>query len=149
METKTQKKYTDETLGFPVVILEAPMIRVRGKWALNINYNKYQETVLTLLAYKPVKLNGNEIQFIRKYFEMTTREFGARFSVKHPAVIKWEKKQESLTDMAWTTEKDIRLFIVDQLVKKASELQKLYRLLGEEAEAKKKPISLDSELIAA
>jgi len=80
---------------------------------------------------------------------MTTREFGARFSVKHPAVIKWEKKQESLTDMAWTTEKDIRLFIVDQLVKKASELQKLYRLLGEEAEAKKKPISLDSELIAA
>lgn len=146
---KIQKKYIDQSLGFPIVILNAPLIKTRGVWALNINYNKYQEMILTLLAYKPAKLTGNELQFIRKYFQMTVRSFATRFSVKHPAVIKWEKKMENNTDMAWTTEKDIRLFIIDQLVKRASELQKLYRVLKEEVGVSEKPIQIDIDQIAA
>ncbi|RLA61994.1 MAG: hypothetical protein DRQ88_00805 [Epsilonproteobacteria bacterium] len=146
---KIQKKYIDQSLGFPVTILNAPLIKVRNTWALDINYNKYQESMLILLAYLPSKLTGNELQFIRKHFQMTIRSFAERFSVKHPAVVKWEKKADLGTGMAWTTEKDIRLFIVDQLVKKASELQKLYRVLEEEADISKQVIKIDSEQIAA
>jgi DNA-binding transcriptional regulator YiaG len=146
---KTQKKYIDESLGFPVLILNAPLLKTRGTWTLNINYNKYQQAVVTLLAYKPSKLTGHEQQFIRKYFQMTIRSFAERFSVKHPAVVKWEKKANGATAMAWTTEKDIRLFIIDQLIKKSNELQKLYRVLNEEVGISEKPIQIDSDKIAA
>ncbi len=60
---------------------------------------------------------------------MTVRFFAERFSVKHPAVIKWEKTEKLLTQMAWSTEKDIRLFILDELENKSSELRDLYRAL--------------------
>ena len=128
MQTKIQKKYTDHSLGLPVIIFNAPMAKVRGSWALNINYNRYQEAVLNLLTYKPAKLTGSEVQFIRKYFQMTVWAFAERFSIKHSAVIKWEKKKDNATKMAWTTEKDIRLFILGELKKRATELQKLYRI---------------------
>lgn len=149
MQTKIQKKFIDYSLGFPIIILNAPMVKARGAWALNVNYNKYQEAVLSLLTYKPAKLTGNEVQFIRKYFQMTIRAFAERFSIKHSAVIKWEKKEDNATKMAWTTEKDIRLFIMDELKKRATELQKLYRNLKEEVEEKNKPLKIDMEDIAA
>lgn len=149
MKTKIQKKYADYSLGFPVVLLNAPMIKVRGEWALNINYNRYQEVVLNLLAYKPAKLTGSEVQFIRKHFQMTVRDFAERFSIKHPAVIKWEKTKDNSTKMAWTTEKDIRLFILDELNKRATELHRLYKVLREEAEESTKPIRVDAEEMAA
>ncbi len=146
---KTQKRYIDESLGFPVVISDAHLIKIRGEWALKINYNKYQEIVVALLASKPSKLTGSELQFIRKYFQMTVRSFAERFSVKHPAVIKWEKKLDNDTNMTWTTEKDIRLFIIDQQTKKATELQKLYRTLKTEVGTSGKPIKINSGLLAA
>lgn len=149
MKTKVQKKYTDHSLGFPVILLNAPMVQTRGEWALNINYNRYQEVVLNLLAYKPAKLTGSEVQFIRKHFQMTVRDFAERFSIKHPAVIKWEKTKDKSTKMAWTTEKDIRLFILDELNRRAIELHKLYKALVEEAVEPKNPIRVDAEEIAA
>ena len=149
MSTKIQKRYTDHSLGFPVILLNAPMVKVRGEWALNINYNRYQEAVLNLLAYKPAKLTGSEIQFIRKHFQMTVREFASRFSIKHPAVIKWEKTEDDPTKMAWTTEKDIRLFILDELNKRATELHRLYKTLKEEVAETSKPIKIDAEEMAA
>lgn len=149
MQTKIQKKYIDHSLGLPIIILNAPMIKVRGIWALNVNYNKYQEAVLNLLTYKPTKLTGSEVQFIRKYFQMKVRAFAERFSITHSAIIKWEKKKDNATQMAWTTEKDIRLFVLDELKKRATELQKLYRTLKKEVKETSKPLKIDMEKIAA
>ena len=149
MKTKVQKKYIDHSLGFPVVILNAPMIKVRGEWTLNINYNRYQEAVLNLLAHKSFKLTGSEVQFIRKHFRMTVREFSNRFSIKHPAVIKWEKTKDNATKMAWSTEKDIRLFILDELKKRVTDFHKLYKALKEEAEESAKLIKIDAGDVAA
>ncbi len=149
MTTRTRKRHIDYGLGFPVVILNAPMVKVRGQWALHINHNNYQEAVLKLLAFKSTRLTGSEVQFIRRHFEMTVRDFGKRFSIKHPAVIKWEKQQGKATRMSWSTEKDIRLFILDELDRKASELAKLYHSLKSEAEEPKKPLEIDAEELAA
>jgi hypothetical protein len=123
MQSKTQKKYVDESLGFPVVLLNAPMIKVRGEWALHVNYNEYQKVVLKILAHKSSRLTGNEVSFIRKYFKMTARSFAERFSVKHTAVLKWEKQYDKVTNTTWSTEKDIRLFILDELENKAASLK--------------------------
>lgn len=149
METKFQKRHVDHSLGFPVVLLNVPMVKARGEWALNINYNRYQEVVLHLLAYKPAKLTGSEVQFIRKHFNMTVRDFAKRFSIKHPAVIKWEKTKDKATRMAWTTEKDIRLFILDEIDKRSSELHKLYKALKEEAQESAKPLEVSADEMAA
>jgi len=40
MEKKIQKKFVDQSLGFPVMLLNAPLVKVRGQWALHINYNE-------------------------------------------------------------------------------------------------------------
>src|SRR5687767_9637011 len=113
-ERKIRKKYIDHSLGFPITLVNAPMIKLRGQWCLSVNYNEYQRLVLRLLAYKPARLTGHEVQFIRKYFAMTIRAFAARFSVRHPGVIKWEAKKNAPTLMAWSAEKDIRMFLLDQ-----------------------------------
>lgn len=149
MTTIFRKRYIDYSLGFPVTILNAPMVKVRGQWALRVNYNDYQEAVLSLLAFKPTKLTGSEIQFIRKHFEMTVRDYADRFAIRHPAVIKWEKQRDKATRMTWSTEKDIRLFIVNELSKKSSELAKLYRSLECEAAEPEKAIQIDAKNIAA
>ncbi|MGE0174657.1 MAG: hypothetical protein AB7T49_17825 [Oligoflexales bacterium] len=149
MERKIQKKYIDHSLGFPVILKNAPLIRARGEWALNVNYNDYQRTILQLLAHKPTRLTGNEVAFVRKYFEHTAREFASRFSVKHPAVLKWERKNNASTQMGWSTEKDIRLFILDELKEKASEVHALYRSLKDAADGSTKPIVVNGDEIAA
>lgn len=110
-QIKIQDEYIDEGLGFPVRLLNVPMIKVRGVWTPKINYNALSDIVLNLLALKPARLTGNEIKFIRLSFELTLEAFAQRFDVKHPAVIKWEKSADTPTQMQWSTEKDIRLMI--------------------------------------
>jgi hypothetical protein len=149
MEKKVQKKYIDNSLGFPVVLLNAPLIKVRGQWALHINYVDYQKTILNLLAHKPARLTGDEVQFIRKFFELTVRAFAERFSVKHPAVLKWESKGSEPTHMGWSTEKDIRLFILDELKEKASELHSLYRSLRGVVEESQDLLVINGQSLAA
>ena len=132
-----------------MVFLNAPLIKVRGQWALHVNYNDYQKAILNILAHKPTRLTGDEVKFARKYFERTIRAFAERFSVKHPAVMKWENKGEDFTQMAWSTEKDIRLFILDELKENASEFRSLYRSLKEIATEEPDPVIIDGENFAA
>ena len=149
MERKTRKRYVDHGLGFPVVLLNAPMAKVRGQWALHVNYDYYQKAILHLLAHKTSRLTGSEVKFVRTFFEMTARAFAERFSVKHPAVLKWEGKGDVSTQMTWSTEKDIRLSILDELQDKASNIHALYRSLKGVVVESKKPIILNGDELAA
>jgi len=62
----------------------------------------------------PAKI-GNEVHFIRLYFQLTLQAFAKRFGVQHPTVIKWENFKNLPTNMTLGTEKDIRLFVIKQL----------------------------------
>jgi DNA-binding transcriptional regulator YiaG len=66
------------------------MKKVFGEWFLDINLSKLQN-ILRLLVHKTISLTGEEIRFIRKYFEKTTTEFGLIFGATYAAVLKWEK----------------------------------------------------------
>jgi hypothetical protein len=149
MKKKIQKRFIDRSLGFPVTLFNAPLINVRGQWALDVNLNDYQEAVLELLARKPARLTGSEVRFIRTHFELTVRQCAERFSIKHPAVIKWEKKHDKATRMMWSTEKDIRLFILNELKRRATEFHKLYQRLQREADETKTILTLDATELAA
>jgi DNA-binding XRE family transcriptional regulator len=115
METKKAKRYIYEGLGFPVVLANVTLVKKRGIWTPAIDYNKLQKGVLLALSHKPIPLTGNEIHFIRTYFEMTLENFGKRFGVTHAAVLNWEKMGDKLAKINPTTELCVRLLILEEL----------------------------------
>jgi DNA-binding transcriptional regulator YiaG len=149
METKIQKEFIDTGFGFPIRLLNVQMIKVRGAWTAKVNYNELAKVVLHALAHKPSRLTGNEIKFIRTHFEMTLQAFGKRFYVSHVGVMKWEKAKNQSTAVNWTTEKDIRLFVLTKLAAKADELMSLYADLEKLPSGKSEPLHLDAKKIAA
>lgn len=149
METKIQKEFIDTGFGFPIRLVNVPMVKVRRAWTPKINYNELALEVLRALAHKESRLTGNEIKFIRTHFEMTLQKFAKRFCVTHVGVMKWEKALNKPTAMNWTTEKDIRLFVLTRLAAKAQELASLYDDLQALPAGKPEPIHLDAKKVAA
>lgn len=129
MDKKIKKIHIDHGFGFPVKLLNVSMAKVRGEWTPTINYNLLSQVVLKELCEKEGKLTGNEVRFIRQHFELTLQQFAKRFGVSHPAVLKWEAKNNKPTDMNWATEKDIRIFSLLKLESKSSEVVELYNFL--------------------
>lgn len=135
--TKIVTEYIDNGFGFPVLIHNVTMVEIRGEWLPKINYAKLANNVLKELVIKKSRLTGNELRFIRLKFEMNLEDFAKRFYVSHPAVIKWENKKDMQTNMNWSTEKDIRLFIYNKLLNEDN-FKDIYNQL--EIEAKKESI---------
>lgn len=143
--TKVQKRFVDHGCGFPVILEDVPMVKVRGVWTPNIDYNAFHRAVLWALAHKPNRLTGDEIRFIRQYFDMTLVEFGNYFDVSHPAVMKWESAQADAPSIKWSLERDLRLFIIDNLSEQPTALGELYRSLKTVAKPPTgKPLRLSS-----
>lgn len=115
METKKVKKFIYEGLGFPVALINVPLVKKREIWTPAIDYNKLQKEVLLALTHKPVSLTGSEIHFIRTYFEMTLETFGKHFGITHVAVLTWEKTGGKPAKINPTTELCVRLFILEKL----------------------------------
>lgn len=143
MKKKIQKIYQDKGFGFPVTLLNVHMVEVRGEWVPSVDQKELQERIIEALAFKPSRLTGSEVRFIRLYAQMTLVQFAERFAVTHPAVLKWEKVGGKSTDMAWSTEKDLRLFALQLLKPKAHEFLLAYKQLSDVATDKNHPIKID------
>ena len=135
---RVQKEFIDHGAGFPVRLCNVPMVKVRGVWTPELDYEKLADAVVKALCFKPVRLTGNEVRFMRLTSTMTLQGFAARFGVTHPSVIKWEKQADEPTRMSWSTEKDIRLFGLLQAEGEMQFLQ-LYRELDRELDREKPP----------
>ena len=115
MTKKKAKRFVYKGLGFPVALVNVTLIEKRGIWTPAVDYNKLQKEVLLALTHKSVALTGNEIHFIRSYFEMTLENFGKQFGVTHVAVLTWEKTGNKPAKINPTTELYIRLLVLDKL----------------------------------
>jgi len=150
-KTKVETRFEYIGLGFPVILLNVPMIEVRGIWTPNIDYNLLQKVVLCALANSPSALTGNHIRFIRSWFSSTQAEFGKLFGVTHTAIVKWEKSKNLAAKIMLSTEREIRLHILDQLLKRAEDFRNAYRIIHEfNFDAKAEPVEINSlkDLIA-
>ena len=147
MEKKIEKKYIDYGFGFPVCLHNLPMVKVRNVWTPNIDYNELTRAVAMSLASSKSLLSGNQVKFIRQFFEMTLKEFGERFNVSHPAVMKWESNKNKPSKMDWSTEKDIRMEIVFRIAKNPKQIGKLF--IDLEEKPAQKSDSIDVELDVA
>lgn len=50
-ETK-RESFVYEGLGFPIRLINVPMKKIFGEWAMDINFNALQKNVLHMLARK-------------------------------------------------------------------------------------------------
>ncbi len=141
LERKRQPSFVYEGFGFPVVLLDVPMVRSRGVWTPDIDYEKLARNVLRRLALHPARLTGQEIRFIRHSMDLTLKQFAHRFGVTHPAVVQWEQCGAKPTRMAWALEKDIRLEILrSQPAPSAARFVEAYEELAEVRPSKTAPV---------
>lgn len=147
-ETK-RKTFIYEGLGFPIRLVNTPMKKVFGEWAIDINFNILQISVLNMLARKATPLSGAEIRFIIDYLEMSTREFAKLFGVTHAAVLKWENEESKMNP---STEVCVRLYLLHYLKVTDKEFRKLYLKINPEkfanSETENIPIEIDADKIA-
>jgi DNA-binding transcriptional regulator YiaG len=105
------------------------MIELRGASALDIDLNILQKVVLLALAHHPSDLTGNQIRFIRNWLTFTQTEFGKLFGVTHSAVVKWEKTGNKGSKMNLTTQRDLRLWLLDRLLAKEEDFRKAFQIV--------------------
>lgn len=138
-----------EGLGFPIRLINVPLRKVFGEWAIDINFNALQKVVLRMLATKPTHLTGLEIRFIIDYFEMSYRDFARLFGVSHVAVVKWEKEKSRMNP---STEVYLRLYILNYLNINDKEFRNYYLKINPENiasfEKELTPLEVDAEKIA-
>lgn len=145
---KTQREFIDHGFGFPVRLRNVPMVKIRGVWTPELDYESLAHAVLRALCVKPARLTGNEVRFIRLQLQMTAQVFAKRFCVALPSVLRWESQGDQPTAMAWSTEKDIRLFLL--LATEGEErFVDLYHKLEREKTARKWTSSIDIQRLAA
>ena len=144
LDRKRQQSFVYEGFGFPVTLVNVPMVRSLGVWTPDIDYRKLSRDVLRLLALHPARLTGQEIRFIRHSMDMTLEEFAHRFGVTHPAVVQWEQCGRRPTRMAWALEKDIRLEVIrSQAAPSATRFVEAYDELVEAPPSKAAPVRVD------
>ena len=147
MKNKKKETFIFEGLGFPIKLINVPMKKVFGEWAIDIDMNKLMLVVLEALAHKSIALTGDELKFIRSYLEMTTTAFGKVFGVSHVAILKWESGKNRVSP---SLELCIRLYILEILHAKDKEFRALYKELSleklskKDAKGKIHPLSVDA-----
>ena len=145
---KTWPRFVYRGFGFPVTLVNVPMVQIRATWTPDVNYEHLQSALLLALAGKGTRLSGHEIRFIRLAFEMTLQEFARRFGVTHPAVLKWEKAAARTTGTGWSTEKDIRLYVISRLKQPPGRFYEAYRGLETQPSKKRASLILDGASVA-
>jgi DNA-binding transcriptional regulator YiaG len=109
--SKKQKNYIYNGLGFPVLLREAEFKKIGGKWLLKVDVQKVSDEVIKALPTKPVGLTGAEIRFIRTYFDLSKRKFAEELNVSHTAVNKWEDSENEKAKIDPHVEITLRAFV--------------------------------------
>ncbi len=146
MRDRKQETFIFDGLGFPIKLINVPMKKVFGEWAIDINMDKLMLVALEALIHKPVAMTGDELKFIRSYLHMTMAAFGKTFGVSHVAVLKWENEKNRISP---PLEICIRLYVWDHLRAKDKEFRALYRelsltKLSKDQKGKIHPIVIDA-----
>ena len=103
------KNYVWNGYGFPVMFEELPAIKVRGELVPDVDFTSLAESLIIYLCGEHKSFTGNQIKFIRNHLDMSVRQFAEFMSVKHPSVLRWEKRGNQPTSMGLAQEILLRL----------------------------------------
>jgi DNA-binding transcriptional regulator YiaG len=133
-----KKGFIYHRLGFPVVLHNFRMKKYWGEEMPDLNYNHLKRAVIELLASKPEPMTGNELRFVRQYFECNYTDFAKHFGQSRQAVAKWESKGDDLSLITPSTELHIRLFILDNLKASNQKFRAAFHQFDQSTALKKK-----------
>ena len=126
MKTRTEHDYVDHGFGFPVVLKRVQIANIHGDEVPLIDYNALANSVAAALAAKASRLTGDEICFLRLHLGLSLSALAEFLGVSHAGVKRWENHKDGFTNMGWSTEKDIRLFVLSRLGRLPLELCGFY-----------------------
>ena len=115
-----RKDFLDTRYGFPVLLKDAPVEVVLGEEVAAIDEEELHGSVVAALILKTVLLTGYEIRFLRLWMGLSAVEFGEKYGVTHPAVLKWQGKNDAPSLMNKSTEILVRIDAIYQLVGKST-----------------------------
>lgn len=99
-------------LGFPILLMNPPMVTVRGHQVPDVNLRELQEAVFRLLVFKPARLNGAEVRFIRKHLRLRQADLAQVLNMaNHTVVSQWEARGDKPSGMEYNTEVVLRLWM--------------------------------------
>jgi len=101
-----------EELGFPILLVDPPMVTVRGHEVPDVNLRDLQEAVFRLLVVNPSRFTGDEVRFIRKHLRLRQADLAEVLNMaNHTVVSQWESRGEEPTGMAYNTEVVLRIWM--------------------------------------
>ncbi len=105
-----------EELGFPILLIDPPMVTVRGHPMPDVNLAVLQDAVLRLLVVKPARLTGAEVRFIRNYLRLRQVDLAEAVNMaNHTVVSQWESRGDEPAGMEYNTEVVLRLWLAARL----------------------------------
>jgi len=122
-------------LGFPVLLVDPPMVEVRGVRVPELNLRDLQQTVFGMLIVKPARLTGAEVRFIRKYLRLRQADLAQILNMtNHSVVSQWESREDEPTGMQYNTEVLLRIWMA---ARAEQEQQQIVELLESRLKALK------------
>ena len=99
-------------LGFPILLIDPPLVTVRGHKVPDVNLRALQEAVFRKLVFKPARLTGAEVRFIRKHLRLRQADLAEVLNMaNHTVVSQWESREDEPAGMEYNTEVVLRLYM--------------------------------------
>lgn len=104
-----------QELGFPILLINPPMVTVRGQQVPDVNLRELQELVFHLLVAKPARFTGAEVRFVRKHLRLRQADLAEVLNMaNHTVVSQWESREDSPAGMDYNTEVVLRLWMASK-----------------------------------
>ena len=101
-----------EELGFPILLVDPPMVTMRGHEVPDVNLRALQEAVFRMLVVKPARLTGAEVRFIRKHLRLRQADLAEVLNrANHTVVSQWESRGDGPAGMDYNTEVVLRIWM--------------------------------------
>ena len=149
MIERKRETFVYEGLGFPVILINAPLRKAYGEWIIDINFAQLGRLAMLALTKKPVALTGRELRSIRHYLDMSVHKFAEELGVSHVAILHWEGEERKMNA---DTEIHLRLYLLNHLKVTDKEFRKTYNQFDRKTLTKRYteslPLEIDAEKIA-
>jgi transcriptional regulator with XRE-family HTH domain len=120
------KNYKWHGFGFLVIFNELPAVKLNGELVPDLDLGLYATPIIEYIcADQNLPLSGNQVKFIRHYFNMSLREFAVFLNVKHQSIMRWEQKKNLAARIDRNTEFVVRLLVLKKIKSSSKSIDSL------------------------
>lgn len=103
-------------LGFPVELVDPPMVTVRGESIPDVNLRVLADVVFAGLIHQRSRLTGDEVRFVRKHMRLRQADLARVLNMaNHSVVSQWESHAGDAAGMDYNTEVLLRIWMAGKV----------------------------------